>query len=169
MEFEARGPPLSCTVVLQARHQVDAHLEDAHHAHLDGLRAPTAARRFLRERLADLPAELVDTAELLTSEIVTNGLLHGRTDLEFGVSRIPNEILVTVADGNSTLPGRRPMPSGDEELTQGGRGMALIVALADDFGWRSLPDRPGKVGFFTVRIEDGERDRPMFPPPDDPL
>ena len=134
---------MSCDVVLAQRRHATDQLGSPEHVHIGGLAAPSAARRYLRERLNDLPEELVDTAELLTSEVVTNGILHGRTDLVFGVIRGHNEVLVTVADGNATPPGRRRVPTTDDELLQGGRGIGLIVALADDFGWRGLPDRRG--------------------------
>jgi anti-sigma regulatory factor (Ser/Thr protein kinase) len=156
---------MGCEVVLQARDRAGEYLETSQHVHLEGLRAASTARRFIREELSDLPEELIDTAELLASEIVTNGILHGRTTIEFGVSRMRDEILVTVADGNDSLPGRLPMPAA-EDLTQTGRGMALIVALADDFGWRSYPDRPGKVVWFTLKRREGQRDEPVVAPKD---
>jgi anti-sigma regulatory factor (Ser/Thr protein kinase) len=125
--------------------------------HLDGLLAARTAREFVRRCLTGLPAELIDSAELLASEVVTNGILHARTGLEMGVSRTAEEIAVVVRDANDATPQPRPAFAADE-LAQQGRGMAIIVALADDFGWRPLPDGPGKVVWFTLKINPMERD-----------
>lgn len=148
-----------------------AHLDhpphaDAAHIHLDGRQAARTAREFVRARLTGLPSDLVESAELLTSEVVTNGILHARTGLEMGVSRTAKEIAVAVQDANDAMPSARPAPAGDE-IAQQGRGMAIIVALADDFGWRPLPDRPGKVVWFTLKIDHGEREVTVIPAADD--
>jgi anti-sigma regulatory factor (Ser/Thr protein kinase) len=37
-------------------------------------------------------------------------------------------------------------------LAEGGRGMLIIDTLADDFGWRRLPDGHGKVMWFALAI-----------------
>src|SRR4051794_32679364 len=50
------------------------------HVHLDPVPASVAiARSFVREALPDVPPELLDVVILLTSELVTNAILHART------------------------------------------------------------------------------------------
>jgi anti-sigma regulatory factor (Ser/Thr protein kinase) len=129
---------------------------EAGHIHLNGLQAPRTGRSFVRARLAALPAELVETAELLTSELVTNGILHARTGLQLGVSCGSDEVLVTVKDHYGAPP-RQPSAPDADALPQDGRGMTIIATLADDFGWRLLPDHTGKIVWFTLRIEGGQR------------
>lgn len=127
-------------------------VEETHHVRLRGLLAPAAAREFIRAHLTDVDDDLVHSAVLLTSEIVTNALLHAGTVMELGIGRTGDEIMVTLADGKDTVPRLPRRALTTEELLETSRGMAVIVALAADFGWLLLPDRSGKVVWFTLRI-----------------
>jgi len=121
------------------------------HMHLPGERADAgAARRFVAEQLADLDAELVQGAVLLTSELVSNAILHAGGAILLGVSRLPGHVLVTVADDNQGhLPHQRPAPD-PEMLAESGRGFQIIAEVADDFGWHTLVDGIGKVAWFAL-------------------
>lgn len=74
---------------------------------------------------------LVDSACLLTSEIVTNALIHGsgRT-LRFAAEHQLSFVAIRVADGSAGRP-RVLHPATDEEC---GRGMLLVEALAEEWG-----------------------------------
>lgn len=122
------------------------------HIRLSGLLAPAAARRFVRAQLSDVQDEDVDAAVLLTSEVVTNALLHAGSVMELAITRTDDHIMVTVADGKDTLPRLPRRALTTEELLETSRGMAVIVALATDFGWHLLPDRSGKVVWFTLAL-----------------
>src|SRR5205085_7617117 len=67
------------------------------------------ARRFVAEVLTDARGdkELVDLAALLTSELVTNGIVHAHTELRVVVDVTERFVRVEVADGNPSLPARR--------------------------------------------------------------
>ncbi|MGV2921185.1 ATP-binding protein, partial [Streptomyces alfalfae] len=63
--------------------------------------APTsaaAARQLVRAALGGIPAEPTDTAELLVGELVTNAVLHARTEVEVSVQRQDGRIRVRVSD-----------------------------------------------------------------------
>src|SRR5690554_4867378 len=71
-----------------------------------------AARRFVRTGLehctiADPPLE---AAVLLTSELVTNALLHARTSMSVRLLTAPDHLRVEVEDGNSRRPHVDPAP-----------------------------------------------------------
>ena len=65
--------------------------------------AAAAARRFVREtlrswQLADRSSRLVDDAVLLTSELVTNAIVHAGTPLQVSCRLEDGEVEVTVQD-----------------------------------------------------------------------
>ena len=90
------------------------------------------ARSFLRAELAtlDLDDDVVDTIVLLASELVTNAVLHARTDLIVRYMLHPGCVRIEVLDGNSRLPSPVAAPL---DATSG-RGLALVQSLADNWG-----------------------------------
>lgn len=113
-------------------------------------RAVGTARRFLRHALAaqGLDEELVDTAVLCLSEIVTNAVIH---------THAPSELRVTLDDGVLTIVlrdqgshrGDRPGPrSEDDPLRVHGRGLQLLAALAAR--WGSELDSVGTTVWFVL-------------------
>ena len=82
----------------------------------------------------EVTAELSDTAALLTSELVTNAVLHGRSGLAVIALADADVVRVEVADGTPVMPRLRPArPDGTT-----GRGMQLIASLASRWGMRRL-------------------------------
>jgi anti-sigma regulatory factor (Ser/Thr protein kinase) len=68
-------------------------------------RSVTEARRFVVDALrAWKRDDLADTAALLTSEVVTNAVLHARTSLGLVVRRLNDGIAVEVSDGSVMPP-----------------------------------------------------------------
>lgn len=110
-------------------------------------RSAAAARQFLKQELGELYEDsLRDDALLLTSELVANAVLHAHTGVELSVVTGMDTIHVEVADGSATVPQQR---SPDVEDI-GGRGLALVAALAGDWGVRLAP--PGKVVWFDLPV-----------------
>ncbi|MGW5770811.1 SpoIIE family protein phosphatase [Streptomyces longwoodensis] len=94
-------------------------------------RSVPLARRFVRSALrADAP-EVVDTAELLTSELVTNAVLHARTDVEVRVWSHEGHVRVRVDDGR---PDRPLVPREPRPYAGAGRGLAVVEELASSHG-----------------------------------
>ncbi|WP_079084032.1 SpoIIE family protein phosphatase [Streptomyces longwoodensis] len=107
-------------------------------------RSVPLARRFVRSALrADAP-EVVDTAELLTSELVTNAVLHARTDVEVRVWSHEGHVRVRVDDGR---PDRPLVPREPRPYAGAGRGLAVVEELASSHG-----AHPGE-GHKTVWFE----------------
>jgi len=124
--------------------------------------AASEARRFVADTFQrwHLTDDL-DTVALLTSELVTNGVLHARTPLEVGLTSDDRGLLVEVHDSDP----RPPTPRGhrinlladiDEVLLAvgpagaigAGRGLLLVEALADEWGVEMVED--GKAVWFRL-------------------
>ena len=117
-----------------------------HETVVTDLGAVASARGFVRDRCRELglDPDTVDTVELLTSEVVTNAILHGRSEARLRVSGGPGRLRVEVADENS----RHPQPQEADPEALDGRGLAILEMLAARWG---VGDRPaGKVVWFEV-------------------
>jgi len=117
--------------------------------HLDLLAEPQSARRgraFVRAHAPDWAPDARMTLELLTSELVTNGILHARTQMSLGVAVSEHgEVFVAVGDQNLAMPEQQPYS--DSRAT--GRGLTLVEGLADEWGVRTHED--GKTMWFVLR------------------
>ncbi|MCX4981361.1 ATP-binding protein [Streptomyces sp. NBC_00572] len=91
-----------------------------------------------------------ETVVLVASELATNAVRHGhvpgrdfRLSLRVtgGLARV--EVSDTRAERVPPRPGKLPDPG--PELTDGGRGLLLVDALADRWGWCPRPGAPGKT------------------------
>lgn len=113
----------------------------------DPVSVPTA-RDFLSEQLTGrCPADAVETALLLVSELVTNAVRYGEEPITLEVRPSSAEGLrVTVGDANPAPPLVRP---GLLEDT-GGRGLHLLEALSDSWGHEQRGH--GKEVWFTLSM-----------------
>jgi anti-sigma regulatory factor (Ser/Thr protein kinase) len=118
-------------------------------------RAPTAARRYVADALADAPTEVVEAVALMVSELATNCVVHAESDFTVSVDRDDTTVRVDVADvGAGVVALRDPPP--DEP---GGRGLRIVARLADEWGVREYVDRHGKSVWFTVRVPAAPAER----------
>ncbi|MEV6759338.1 ATP-binding protein [Streptomyces sp. NPDC051105] len=125
--------------------------ERGHPSHLrrrlgrSDLRAVPEARRELRELLRHWgkPGRS-EIAELLTSELVTNALVH--TDREAVLTAVvgPSQLRVEVRD----FVGRRPRVRAPDTGGTHGRGLVLVDSLAD--AWGVQPHEVGKSVWFEL-------------------
>ncbi len=95
---------------------------------------------------ARLPEDLSDSAQLATSELVTNAIVHGRSEvhLHLAVDGQRGALRVEVGDDNSRHP--RMQPADDGALD--GRGLFIVDLLATRWGVRDTPT--GKVVWFEL-------------------
>ncbi|WP_338900246.1 ATP-binding protein [Streptomyces sp. TG1A-60] len=110
------------------------------------LRAVPEARRALRELLRQWgrPGRS-ETAELLTSELVTNALIHTDHDAVLTATVSPRGLHVEVRDFVARRP-RPRMPRTDDGTH--GRGLLLVQSLADAWGVRA--HGVGKAVWFDL-------------------
>lgn len=141
---------MSCQRVLPAALPPGDVVERSAHVHLEPLpRAVSAARRFVRDQLPQLQSDTVDAILLMTSELVTNVVLHARTALDLGVTVSRDCVLVTVHDLDLARPAQSPLADRD-----GGRGLHLVRALADRFSL-DRHEGDGKTAWFRVGRRSG--------------
>lgn len=107
-------------------------------------------RTQLREWLGawELP-ELADTAELLASEVVTNALVHGDSDVNVYVRRYDTCLRVEVRDSDPR-PARPVTLPRAEDQAEGGRGLLIVSALAS--AWGNSPSGRGKTVWFELPV-----------------
>src|SRR5436190_21060899 len=117
--------------------------------------APSEARRELAERLPGvLPPDLIDDLLLLTTELVTNGVRHspaGRAGMvDVSVHLGTDRVRVEVTDPGS---GFDHVPHVPGTLSEGGRGLFLVEALADRWG---IGDGSRTTVWYELGVEGGE-------------
>ncbi|WP_241834942.1 ATP-binding protein [Pseudofrankia asymbiotica] len=109
--------------------------------------SPRQARHRLTPLLHRLgiEGELVDVALLLTSELVTNAVLHGRGDPTVEIRASDLQVWVGVKDPDSRIPRTQHADAG----ALGGRGLHLVDTLAH--AWDAAPIAgDGKTVWFTL-------------------
>jgi CheY-like chemotaxis protein len=112
-------------------------------------RSASAARRFVDETLGRWECDdLLDTVTLLVSELVTNAVIHARSEIEVGVHLLADRLRIEVGDSSETLVRRRA--AADDEGS--GRGMTMVETLAQAWGVDARPG--GKVVWFELPRPD---------------
>ncbi|WP_308296114.1 ATP-binding protein [Streptomyces sp. ISL-96] len=116
------------------------------------LTAVPEVRRALRELLLRHreTRTSTDVAELLTTELVTNALVHTEHDAEVTATVAASRLRVEVRDFVARPPQPRTPPA--DEGTHG-RGLLLVQALADAWGVRA--QGVGKVVWFELDMGGG--------------
>ncbi|ROQ66316.1 PAS domain S-box-containing protein [Streptomyces sp. 840.1] len=92
--------------------------------------------------------DLVDTTELLVSELVTNALRYGEGEIRLRLLR-DRTLVCEVWDAGLVQPRRRRARDTDE----GGRGLQLVGLLSAAWGSRRTPR--GKTVWFELPLPDG--------------
>ena len=124
-------------------------IEAVDHLHLEPLpRIVAEGRRFVGSRAPGVPAAQRDVLLLLTSELVTNAVIHARTPIELGLTITDHSLIVTVHDQDL---GHTELPDGARD---GGRGLGLVEALADAHAMERHPG-DGKTAWFRLSRSGG--------------
>ena len=118
-----------------------------------------AARRFIAARTAawSFPEPAADQLVLIGSELVTNAVLHARTELTLTLELREDRVRISVKDRSqapATLRHYRP-----DALT--GRGLGVVAALSDRWGVSTAPD--GKVVWAELQANGDRRAVPTEP------
>jgi anti-anti-sigma factor len=114
--------------------------------------APAAARLYVRDvlqywRLALPDQEVIDRAELLADELVTNAVVHARTPLRLRLELRGDCLHIAVHDAGPRL--LRLVPNHPD--AKAGRGLRLIDRLASAWGVDRRPGE-GKVVWCMLRL-----------------
>lgn len=124
-------------------------------------RGARLARRLAGERLdawgIAYGSDAHDALTLIVAELCANAVCHGRVpgrDFRLGLTvghtvggaSVGVEVTDTLGE---TFPA--PAPPAPPDDADGGRGLLLVAALADDWGWYPRFDGPGKTVWATLR------------------
>jgi len=112
-----------------------------------------AARAFVRRQchLLGLPVDACDDVVVLSSEIVTNAITHGRSEARVTITSADGRLRLEVSDDNS----RHPEPAAEDVDALDGRGLNLIEQLASRWGVQDDPY--GKTVWFELDLPDAEQ------------
>jgi anti-sigma regulatory factor (Ser/Thr protein kinase) len=110
-----------------------------------------ACRRFITTTLDEWGADAVaDDAALLSSELVTNAVLHARTEIRVEILLDEGVLRVEVHDLDPRLPSVRSY----SVMSGTGRGLSLVEHTAESWSAEALPDG-GKKVWFELREATG--------------
>lgn len=110
-------------------------------------RAPRVARAFVAENLQGWRLEdMIETASLVVSEVVTNAVIHARSDAELVLERMPSALRISVIDHGEGLSQRQRTAGSD-----GGRGLLIVQALSSR--WGTEPTDDGNRVWAELAIE----------------
>jgi anti-sigma regulatory factor (Ser/Thr protein kinase) len=117
--------------------------------------APGCARAWTRQIAWEWRlSHLADSAELTVSELVTNAVLASRRldrpAIWLSLACDRDQLVIFVRD---FVPGT-PAPRHASEDDESGRGLMLVEAISDRFGWsRPADGTPGKVAWAIMQCE----------------
>ncbi len=109
--------------------------------------SPARARAFTADTLQSWGCGgLIDVAQLLVSELVTNVVLHAGTDAVLSIGLRPDRLRIEVADGSVTVPHTSDSTSNGTS----GRGLPIVEVIGDDWGVEQR--HGGKTVWTEIRI-----------------
>jgi anti-sigma regulatory factor (Ser/Thr protein kinase) len=117
-------------------------------------RSVSRARELFRDQAASwtLPQDVTDTAELLLSELMTNAYRYAKVpagrEIWARCELTEDRLRVTVADASPTL----PTPGTTTPDGESGRGLTLVVMLADGWGAERRECGIGKEVWFELGL-----------------
>lgn len=118
--------------------------------------APEASRNFVADVLIKLAADddTVESAKLLTSELVTNAALYAnRGQIHVSVQATAKQVAVVIADaGRTRAHVSTAVPPEEEEH---GRGWFLVESLSADCGIERIPGGNGHRAWFVLDTHGG--------------
>lgn len=105
--------------------------------------SPAQARRFVADVLHEVvrPVDMA-VVTLLTSEVVTNAVVHAGTPVDLVVRSGRGRVQIEATDAGEQTPVMPDRAVGSER----GRGMLIVAALAE--AWGVVPAERGKTVWF---------------------
>ena len=94
------------------------------------------SRTVVRRILASCPPEFVESASLLTDELVTNAIRHGRAPIVLTIRFDAQILVIEVVDCGRG----QPVPRRVDASAERGRGLRIVDEVADEWGVHQLPE-----------------------------
>jgi anti-sigma regulatory factor (Ser/Thr protein kinase) len=105
------------------------------------------ARRLARGAMGGCSEPLVETAELLITELISNAIRHASSPPVLRIDVDSGTVRIAVSDESTKTPDVRHAGLEDED----GRGLLLVESLATSWGWTRTTG--GKQIWFTLNGE----------------
>jgi anti-sigma regulatory factor (Ser/Thr protein kinase) len=106
------------------------------------------ARRHVRAVCEGMDPDVLEVAQLLTSELVANAIRHGVGPVRLRITTGKQQLRVAVSDEGARRPAVRTAPDHQTD----GRGLMILERLAEDWGVEpAAGGGPGKAVWFTLR------------------
>ena len=112
---------------------------------------PGRARAFVGEHLAAVPPDVRSDVVLLTSELVTNVVIHGATPAHLHLVADGHAVRVLVHDSGAGTPVTQPADVDGVRST--GRGLVIVAAVARSWGVDESDSSAGKDVWFDVELQ----------------
>ncbi|MGW1267506.1 ATP-binding protein [Streptomyces sp. NPDC002491] len=121
-------------------------------------RGARLARRLVSHRANDwghpYTTPVNETLTLITAELTANAVRHGHVpgrDFHLHLTLVEDVVRIEVTD---TLAEKRPpsSPPATDSLSESGRGLLLVAALADDWGVTPRRAAPGKTVWAELHV-----------------
>lgn len=111
--------------------------------------APGLARRHVSAACSDVPPHVVEAAKVLASELVTNAVRHGNGRVGLRVAVEEAAVQIEVSDDGREMP---EPGNGWRPDSEGGRGLMIVSALADDWGSAPRGGEDGKTVWARLHL-----------------
>ena len=111
------------------------------------LRSVTSARRFVADALVHVPKPLLESVELMVSELASNCVVHARAEFQVCIVRAAGVLRVEVTDSGGGV----PLLQHPDVNELRGRGLVIVKALADEWGVVRRAGEAGKMVWFAMR------------------
>lgn len=98
----------------------------------------------------EVPEDTVDAALLLSSEVITNAVVHGSGMVHVGLTRVGRSSLrIEVSDDG----GGMPLIGAQRDDAESGRGMAMVELMSSRWGTDLAVGPLGKMVWFELAID----------------
>jgi anti-sigma regulatory factor (Ser/Thr protein kinase) len=105
------------------------------------------SRSVVRRVVGSCPPEFVESASLLTDELVTNAIRHGRPPIVLTIRFDAQVLVIEVVDFGLG----QPVPRQVDATAERGRGLRIVDEVADEWGVHQLPEGKRVWCSLTVR------------------
>jgi len=104
------------------------------------------SREAVRSALAEYDKDTVEAAAILTDELVTNAIMHGRPPIVLDIKEDHETVTVAVRDTGSGMPEAMTPRRG----ALSGRGLTIVDSMSDGWGVEQRPH--GKSVWFQLNM-----------------
>ena len=108
--------------------------------------SPKRVRREVAGALVGVAPDELAAIELLVSELATNVVLHGGSEIDVEVDADGRRVRVAVSDDGEQMPVPREAGAGDDH----GRGLGLVDRVSA--AWGVEPRQTGKTVWFELPV-----------------